>query len=235
MFRHYYSSLMGSIAFAVACGGTQGARPHDMSESEHQVAARQEEKAAESHSADYAPGATEETTTCSKGQICWTSQTNPTEEHRKEAERHHKAASDHRAGAQVLRDAEARACAGLPEADRDTSPFYHRDDIAEIKPLIEEVPVGKAKAKKTIGAEVVFRAVPGMTAEWLQRLVDCHQARAASVGFTMPEMDYCPLMLKDVKAKVVSTGTGFGAQLTSGDAKTAEQILERAQALSVRR
>lgn len=233
MFRRNISTAVGSIALLVAaCGGTQGARPHDMSETEHEAAAQNEEGEAQEHGSQYQAGASEETVSCSKGQICWTSERNPTDEHRKHSEQHMKMAADHRAAAQTLRDAENRSCAGISEPDRDLSPFYHREDISEVKTLTEEVPLGKTKTTKTVGAEVVFRAVPGMTAEWLQRLVDCHQARAGAVGFKMPEMDYCPLMLKGVQAKVSSTGTGFGVQMSSKDAGTAKEILKRAQALT---
>ena len=48
--------------------------------------------------------------------------------------------------------------------------------------MTETVKSGKSSTQKDVGATVVFRAVPGMTAEWLQRVVDCHLARAAAVG-----------------------------------------------------
>ena len=70
---------------------------------------------------------------------------------------------------------------------------------------------------KTNGADIVFRAVPGMTPEWLQRIVDCHLARAAAVGHDMPEMSYCALMLKNVTGQVTSTGNGFAVAVTSQD------------------
>jgi hypothetical protein len=141
-------------------------------------------------------------------------------------------AADHRAASQALRDDEARACAGLREADRDMSPFAHRDDIARVEPLTEPAPVGRgANIQRTVGAVVTFRAVPGMTAEWLQRLADCHIARAASLGYNMPEMSYCPLMLREVEARVTSTGNGFTVAIRASDPDTVAEIQRRAQAL----
>jgi hypothetical protein len=84
---------------------------------------------------------------------------------------------------------------------------------------------------KTTGSDIVFRAAPGMTAEWLQRIVDCHVARASAVGHEMPEMSYCPLELRSVMAKVTSTGDGFAIAVTSSDPETIKEIARRSDAL----
>jgi hypothetical protein len=202
-----------------------------MSAAGHEAAAQKEEKAAGEHAAQYDAGATTEHQKCAKGGVCWTSRSNPTDQHSKEAEKHHELASKHRGAATALAQAEAKHCAGIEEADRDMSPFAHREDIASAKPLEEEQPVGKGRVKKLKGAIVVFRAVPGLTAEWLQREVNCHQARAASVGFDMPEMSYCPLMVKDVKVTVSSVGDGFAVELRSDNEASAKEVEHRALAL----
>jgi hypothetical protein len=82
-----------------------------------------------------------------------------------------------------------------------------------------------------VGARVVFRALPGMTAEWLQRVVSCHLARNASVGFDMPEMSYCPLAVKGASATVNSTGDGFAVDIKGADAASIDQIIKRAKTL----
>ena len=55
------------------------------------------------------------------------------------------------------------------------------------------------------------------------------------MGFDMPGMTYCPLMLKDVNAKVTSTGTGFAIEVRSNDSATAKEVLRRMQAAQARR
>jgi hypothetical protein len=50
-----------------------------------------------------------------------------------------------------------------------------------------------------------------MTAEWLQRLTDCHIARNAALGHVAPAMPDCPLVPMGVTARVTSTGGGFAA------------------------
>lgn len=232
--RRLTSKILITCAFPLlGCGGTAGARPHDMTEHQHEQAASKEEAAASAHTEEYKPAATETKENCSPAKrICWKYTENPTKEHAEEAAKHRQAAADHRAAAQALRDAEAKACAGIPDEDRDMSPFSHREDISEVKPHMEEVRTGKATAKKQTGAEVTFRAVPGMTVEWLQRIVDCHIARGAAVGGSMPEMSYCPLMPKEVTAKVTSTGNGFLVVVTSQNPESAKAIFERANALA---
>ncbi len=207
---------------------------NSMSTVQHETVAAQEDRAAAEHAHLYVPGAKETACLGPGGRraqtVCWTSFTNPTEEHLRQAQSHRERAAAHRAASQELRDAEARACGGVPEPDRDMSPFAHRDDIEGIDPLYTPLSP-RSGGSRSVGAAVRFRAVPGMTTEWLQRIVDCHLARNASVGYTMPEMSYCPLMLKGVSATVTSTGRGFAISIRSDDVETANEIRRRAEAL----
>jgi hypothetical protein len=165
-----------------------------------------------------------------RGSVCWTSTGNPSPEVLKQAEAHRQTAAAHRAASQALRDAEQQACGGISAQDRDTSPFEHREDIEGVEAI--QTPVGgKIGGYRQNGASIVVRAVPGMTAEWLQRLVDCHTARNAALGYAMPEMEHCPLMLKGITASVTSTGRGFVVAIRASDVDTAREILRRAQAL----
>jgi hypothetical protein len=218
------------------CASTPGAQPQDMSKAQHEQAATAHDQMAEPHAQAYNPAASVEKQRCGDPRRpCWTWLANPTEEHKVDADKHRKMASDHRAAGQALRDAEARACAGIPDVDRDMSPFDHREDISGVTPYNAPAP-GAAGVKQQVtkleGAVVTFRAVPGMTAEWLQRVVDCHVARNASMGFNMPEMATCPLSVKGAKAKVGSTGNGFAVTVESDDSGSAQEILRRAQALA---
>ncbi|HWA70742.1 MAG TPA: hypothetical protein VG937_00335 [Polyangiaceae bacterium] len=217
-------------AFATACAADPGTRPHDMSQASHEAAADQETQASVAHSTQYDPAAESQTKNCGRGG-CWTSSSNPTKEHDADAQRHRELAAKHRAASAVLAQAEAQACVGVSEDDRDISPFFHREDIRSAGPLMEQIRTGKTVNAKRVGASVVFRAVPGMTAEWLQRVVDCHLARAAAAGHQMPEMEYCPLELNNVTAKVVSVGDGFAVNIKSDDSATADLILKRAEGL----
>lgn len=231
-----WTSTLG-LMLAGCATTTPGSRPHDMSAAQHEEHAQTHATAAEQHAAQYDAGAAETRERCRSGvkgapkDICWTSVVNPTEAHLREAEEHRRHAADHRAGSAALREAEARACVGLNADDRDGSPFEHVNDIAGVEPLIEKSGTPKAPAQRTVGATVTFRAVPGMTAEWLQRLVDCHLARNASLGHVVPEMPNCPLVPKGAEARVTSTGNGLAVAIRSDDPTTAREVLSRAERL----
>ncbi len=77
----------------------------------------------------------------------------------------------------------------------------------------------------------MFRAVPGMSAEWLQRAVDCHIARNVALGHNVPEMKYCPLVPNGVSAKVTQTPGGFAVAITSSDTDAVPDVVQRGQAL----
>ena len=221
----------GYAVWGVGCASDPGTKPHDASVAQHEAMAQHEEAAAADHAKQHDPNAKSATETCAGKGGCWTAVSNPTAQHNDDAKRHAELAQKHRAAAKTLTDAEARACAGISDHDRDMSPFYHREDIESVAPLTEAVQAGKVTTQKEVGATVVFRALPGMTAEWLQRVVDCHVARASAVGHEVPEMSYCPLVLKGVKAKVASVGNGFAINVSSDDPTTAAEIKRRAQAL----
>lgn len=225
-------SIIVATTVLAACASTPNANPHDMSAAQHQAAATDHDRLADTHAAaQYGADASVGVQNCDDRGGCWTSTTNPTEAHQGETKKHRKMAADHRAASQALRDAEARACVGLGDDNRDMSPFGHREDIASVEPLVENVPSGKVQFSKTTGAVITFRARPGMTAQWLQRMVDCHLARNAALGHDVPEMPYCPLVPKNVTARVTATETGFAVAVRSDDSDTAAEVLRRARAL----
>lgn len=227
----YLSLSIAVPALLLACAADPGTQPHDMSTAQHEAMAKNEDAAATGHAEQHDPNATKTTTTCSGKGGCWTSVSNPTAQHSEDAQHHRELAQKHRAASAALVEAEKNACAGLSDEDRDMSPFNHREDIQSVSDYSEQVKSGKGSVTKVVGSTVVFRAVPGLTAEWLQRLVDCHLARAAAVGHDMPEMAYCPLVPNGAKAKVVSAGNGFAVNVYADDAATIAEIKKRVEVL----
>lgn len=205
---------------------TPGTGPQEMSAAGHELAAtnaeREAAKATHSELARVAVPAR-----CANAP-CWTGSLQQTED----AKHLIAVAAHHRAAAQALRDAEARSCAGITEEDRDISPFFHRDDIDGATRWEERQ--GRY-GHKLRGAVIEFRAVPGLTAEWLQRSMNCHQARSAVLGYDQPEMAFCPLALKGVTARVRSGGDRFLVEVESSDSAVAEEVWRRAQALVAQR
>jgi hypothetical protein len=229
-----YIALAASVsALLLGCAADPGTQPQDASQAQHEAMAKQEDQAAAGHADQHDHHATTETKQCAGRGGCWTSESNPTTQHSEDAKKHRELAETHRAASAALAKAEANSCSGISDGDRDISPFYHREDIESVSPLTEELKSGKSVTKKEVGSTIVFRAVPGLTAEWLQRVVDCHVARASAMGHAMPEMSYCPLELKGVKAKVTSTGSGFAVNVSSDDPATVAEVSRRAQALKL--
>jgi hypothetical protein len=217
-----------AIALALAAGcAPAGTRPHDMSTSGHEEAAASEEtRASEARVTSGAPCGTP----AARGieSPCWSSDLAD------QAAEHRDLAAAHRGAAAALREAEETACEGLADADRDASPFMHQDDIASVSELTVEEIVSRVTRDRVVGATIVFRAVPGLTAEWLQRVIDCHLARNASLGHDVPEMPYCPLVPRGVTARARSTGAGFAVDVRADSEEGIRQVVERARALARR-
>ena len=202
-------------------GNVAGARPSDMSQQQH-------ESAAAAHSI--------EATDCTEDLgSCWGSKSN--EEHKKQADEHRRVAAAHSAAGRALSDAEKRACQGVSEADRDISPFLHRESIAEVRPLTRATAApsgeayGEGETQVPAGATIVLLPAAGVTAERLERIVQCHIARNAALGNNLKDMPLCPLVPKGVTATATSTGNGFAVNISSDDQGTAAEILRRARAL----
>lgn len=160
-------------------------------------------------------------------EMCWTSEVNPTADHLKKAQRLHALAEEQRATSEKLRQAEQSACTGVSELDRTMSPFSHPEDVAAVTPL-------KSAAARPEGALISFRAIDGMTAPRLEKLVNCQLARNACLEHESQEMAYCPLVLRNVKATVTPTNDGlFSVSIRSDDPSIAQEVLRRSEALVV--
>lgn len=192
----------------VACASTAstGTRPSEMSVAEHERAAREDETLAEAQEHQYDEDAWQTSGSCSD--LCFSTWSNPTAEHAELARRYRAEAAEHRAASKVLQNAEQAACQGIPERDRDVSPFFHEDDIVGWEKEPRSGPEGP------VAFRIHFRAIEGVDVERMQHLLDCHLARSAARGYEAPEMPYCPLVLEGVSAVAKSAPTGLDVVLT---------------------
>lgn len=218
------------LSFALGCAhDIAGTHPHDVSQHSHEAAAAHHVDEATGHAANYDEHAKTDPEDCAQYLgSCWGS--NPTERHEHAAE-HRRVAAAHRSAAEALRNAEARACRGVPEADRDISPFFHREAILDVRRLTRDKGSGPASVRQDAGATIVLLPAVGVTAERLQRVVECHLSRNAALGHDVPEMAYCPLVPNGVAANVSSAANGFAVNISSEDPATAAEILRRARTL----
>ncbi len=227
-------SVLASIA---ACGAAPGTRPHDMSVARHEAGARTEDESADVHAAEYDATASAplrcgaSAASVALGSPCWTADVNPTEVHRADARRHREAAAAHRAAAGALRTAEAADCVGISEADRDQSPFSHREDIVSVAELTEDAATDRRIAGRAVGARIVVRAVPGLAAETLERILACHIARNAALGPDVPELADCPLVPAGVTVEAHPSDEGLVVDVRAADGASAAEVVSRARAL----
>jgi len=229
------------VTFALACStlacASSGTRPHDMSTTAHAAAAREEDDDAAQHESQShaTAGGYSECSSPDTGAplavACWTDGADASATHVASMQEHRRLAAAHRAAAEALVQAETRACVGLTEDDRDVSPFEHRQDIANVTELTEEVHLGHQVSRHAVGATITFRAVRGLTQEWLQRLVDCHLARNSALGHDVPEMADCPLVPRGVTAHVSPLDAGFAVEVRADSDEGAAEVLRRAQSL----
>ena len=137
--------------------------------------------------------------------------------------------NEHLAAAESLRAAEERTCAGMPEHARDGTPYFRAEDVESVAPLYEPVPKSGTVLR---GAVLRIRPSAGVTAEMLQRSIECHAARVATLGYDVKGMGACPLAVKNVGYAVISGGDSFLVQMRSRDRDAASEVLRRARALA---
>lgn len=222
-----------TLLIASGCASTPGAKPGDMSAADHEKMARSAELTAGTHTADYDANAkvTDVECTATEGLICWESARNPTASHREDAQRHRKAAADHRAASKALTDAEASSCRGVSGHDRDVSPFHHKENLLRID-SIDSLFAPDQGITRTDGVVIVMKPTAGLTKNQLERIVNCHVARNAAAGYEMPEMSYCPLNVKGTFARVSKVKDGnLAVSIYAPDEKTNLDLVRRSNAL----
>jgi hypothetical protein len=123
------------------------------------------------------------------------------------------------------------ACRGIPASEWSASALTNRADIMAVQEIRPETPASETESVvQRWGARIVLQAQPGMTAEWLQRVAECHRAQV-TVGDPASFTD-SPLDVKGARTTVQSTGNGFSVDITSGDPRVGREILARARGLA---
>jgi hypothetical protein len=137
-------------------------------------------------------------------------------------------APQHLEAAAQLHQEEQTACYGVPETDRLQGPFAHPDRIAGVEVVQDRGEFPKAPLRP-VGVAVDVRAEPGMTQQWLGRLVACHTAHVAVVG-----QDPKPSLLSvaNSQVSVSSTSVGFRVTVISRDRAVARALVDKGQELA---
>lgn len=226
---------------SVGCASSPGTRPHDMSAGAHENEAAALDEGASGHErtgrtirdVDRAP-CVPSTRQPGIAAPCWSATARPGAQHHGTASEQRRTAAEHRAASRALRDAEAAACSGIAEDDRDVSPFARVDDIADVRPLVERVGRGADRRERVVGVTVIFKPVPGLTATTMQRIVECHLARNAVLGHVDTASDDCPLVPRGVEADVTSAPDGIAVAIRGADDTAVDAIRARGEKLAAR-
>lgn len=206
-----------------------GTKPGDMTAARHEAAAVAAEEEGARHDRQYDPNARTQAP-CSPyaRELCSTPESfwNPTEAHGQQGTQYRRFAAKHRAASEALRAAEARACAGISDIEREASPFRRRD-IERVE-AIEEKTLGRDAVR---GARVVLRDQAGASRDELQRLIDCHLAHWAVTGAQDPAVPSCPLALEGVTVEVKNREKSIAVEILAQDPRTAATVIANARAL----
>lgn len=134
-------------------------------------------------------------------------------------------AAEHRAAARRIRDHAEQACSGVDEQARQ-EPFPDRRAVASVGWLMHPHRRG---SKRLHGARLTLAAHAPRAGE-LQRMLDCHLARSAALGWDRPEASSCPLCVRGASAKAFEGGSRI--EVDTGGGPAAEEVWRRARLLA---
>lgn len=137
------------------------------------------------------------------------------------------AAAEHLAAARRIRDQAEQVCSGVDEYARQ-EPFPDRRTVASVGWLMHPHRRG---AKQLHGARLMLAAHAPRAGE-LQRMLDCHLARSAALGWDRPEASSCPLCVRGASAKAVEGKGGPRIEVDTGGGPAAEEVWRRARLLA---
>jgi hypothetical protein len=137
-------------------------------------------------------------------------------------------AQEHLDAAKRLREQEQAACYGVPDADRLQGPFARPEQITGIEVVRDRGAFPKGPLVN-VGVAVSLRGEPGVTQQWLGRVVACHTAHVAVVG---PDPRPSPLSVANTQVSVSPTSVGFRVTVTSRDVDIARAVVDKGQQLA---
>jgi hypothetical protein len=151
---------------------------------------------------------------------CWDAAEEAAAHRRFLAEREAKLARTERRIATHMVENELDACRGLSPRELEHSPFAHRREIAEVIPH---------RVTGTLrGVRIVWKPVPGLTADWMRRAIDCHRARFERLGEPPIYFPEDPTLVARSTVAVEQHDGHIEVQIETVDDVTAQVALDRA-------
>lgn len=151
---------------------------------------------------------------------CWDASEELAEHRRFLAEREQNLAQVERRAATGMVETELAACKGLSPAELEHSPFAHRREIAAVIP---NHVTGTLR-----GVRVVWKPVPGLTADWMRRAIECHRARFERLGEPAIYLPEDPTLVARATATVEQHNGHLEVLIEAADDVSGQVALERA-------
>lgn len=117
-----------------------------------------------------------------------------------------------------MAETELHSCHGIPEREREHSPFAHRRAIAAVAPHAG-------------GVEITFKPVSGLSASWMERDIQCHQARFAALGQPAGYLPDDPTLVPGAHVTVTERDHKIVVLVETPDPDAASLALQRARDL----
>ncbi len=126
-----------------------------------------------------------------------------------------------------------RTRCGLDVKDSDLAPVFEGHSVETVAPLYSTIEAGKSGEQSRLrGAILTFGALPGETAEWLDRELECHSARVTlgQVQSLPDDPFWLPGSTLDIDVRPTRDGLVVG--IAGYSAADARKVLDRAQSFA---
>jgi hypothetical protein len=125
--------------------------------------------------------------------------------------------------ADALVQAQLVHCKGIPEHELAHSPFAHRKAIREV--------TAHRSGGEIRGVRVLFKDIPGLTADYLRSAIACHRARYETLGRPAQYLPEDPTLFQGAEVVVSQRQNGIEVLITADDPTVGRIALDRAQDL----
>jgi hypothetical protein len=128
-------------------------------------------------------------------------------------------------------DEVASLCAGIPDSERDHPSALQPPELEAVRSAMGERRLIKLTVPELRGAELLVRPNPGVSKQWLTRVVRCHVAYHDIAGPRLQESSPDPLVVDGSEITVDDTDTSFVIRIKGANKAEGQEILARAQRL----
>lgn len=132
------------------------------------------------------------------------------------------AARDQRADRRLV-DEEQAACAGIAQSEIEHTVFSHRREIADVIPHRE--------GDSLRGVRIVWKQVPGLTADWMRKSIACHRAQYERMGESPLYFPKDPTLVAHASVTVEERAGHLEVVVDTTDSAASQLALDRANDL----